>query len=372
MCFYKKLIFIIFIIVHQNNNGNIQHQQQQQQQQQQTKPVVTSNFASLPTITISNFGTSQQIPTTPILTKLEPKYTSTPIITTTTASSLLNKNTSNTPKLIKQATNLITGPINAQPVALLATSNGSGGITLTTLNNLQQQQQQQQQQFQQNNSAAAVAAALGLNSNIIGLNPVIIQQQQPTHLAQGQTIYQTNNQGQIQAVIKTSPNSNLNGQTTNLQNAIIITTNGANTIQQHQQQQQQQNQQHQQQQQQQQQCGFNAVTVAAAAELVNSLLVKSEQKNHHQILNEGHQGLINFAQLDNLVGNNSDQNMSTGDSNNNASNTFNDMQQGQMQHDQQIEDEKDAKCKLFASINDFSSNNNNFQNFQIESHLFYI
>jgi hypothetical protein len=86
----------------------------------------------------------------------------------------------------------------ATPLTLVATSNGIGGITLTTLGSLHQQQQQQfqQQQFQQQQqqqNTAAVVAALGLGSNsafgnianlgggtILTLNgqPILIQQQQ--------------------------------------------------------------------------------------------------------------------------------------------------------------------------------------------------
>ncbi len=268
------------------------------------------------------------------------------------------------------------------PLTLVATSNGIGGITLTTLGSLHQQhqqQQQQQQQFQQQQQQLqqqqAVVAALGLAPNSFGnianlggtiltLNgqPILIQQQpqqpqpqqanivqanlgqlnqiqlgnpqqiiyqqQPTAMLQPMQIATNQKQPTANIVLNTNGTSfSLSNQ--DLQNAlsqhIVLTGSAANggniTLGLNQQQCQPQQIQLQQQlnggiiQAQVNPNGlcaaqinpqnannnnnggnsFNAVAVAAAAELVNSLLVKSEQTSVGHMAHG--EAVINFADL---------------------------------------------------------------------------
>ncbi|CAF0712392.1 unnamed protein product [Brachionus calyciflorus] len=181
------------------------------------------------------------------------------------------------------------------PLTLVATSNGIGGITLTTLGSIHQQQQI-------SNSQNTLMTPLNLtpitngNTTFLTLNggPLIIQQAQPQLIYQSPTIQvipsNTLNQNNPNngLMIKNSnislnclntiqsnhpvDNNNLNSSTITITdpNSLI----GLNT-------------------------DFNQVRVTGnASDLVNSILIKSEQQQEASLVQDCH-GLITFSDLEN-------------------------------------------------------------------------
>ena len=94
---------------------------------------------------------------------------------------------------------------------------------------------------------------------------------------------------------------------------------------------------------------FNPVAVAAAAELVNSILVKSEQQqqhhhHHQQQLNDNSHNIIHFSDLEAAPAHNqNEQGVS-------FNNSMGQQQMSNEQEQQQIDDEKDAKSKSFVFL----------------------
>lgn len=289
---------------------------------------------------------------TQLTTKLEPSSTSTPISTSSSKQIsklasikcngvINNNNNANLTSLTQLNHSNNTLLSNSTPLTLVATSNGIGGITLTTLGSLHQQHQQQQQQ-QQNLGLTPLTNNLNGNATLLTLNGnnLIIQQPMLQQMNNQHIIYQTQPTVLQQVITNTASlhkqapgmllsnsNSNsicmnnLNQNEASLLNSNTTSTSSASSSS------AAQNSNHN-------STNLNAKSVAAAAKLVNFLIVKSENQQNVQ---DSH-GLISFSSdLDSQP--NENENVQANEFNNND--TQNEEQNQDAQ--QQIEDEKDAK-----------------------------
>ncbi|RNA08112.1 hypothetical protein BpHYR1_013568 [Brachionus plicatilis] len=179
---------------------------------------------------------------------------------------------------------------NNSPLTLVATSNGIGGITLTTLGSIHQSQLGNSQN--NNITPLSLASINNGNTTFLTLNstPLIIQPNQPQLIYQPSAIQvipansvdsnsaqNSNNNGMM---IKNS-NINLNCLNSMQSNAVdannlnsSVTINDSNSM-----------------------VGINSNFAQNGPDLVNSILIKAEQ--HENSLVQDCHGLINFSDLDN-------------------------------------------------------------------------